>query len=507
MECLDFMCQFVTSISFLLVMLFFVDVNANPQEVPTESFRLRRCVCFAVRRLKMKFLWLTGFLGLDLLAAVELDPELTNSIQALFDEAQPDHRIAEHQLDVPKLHTKLVDPFDEISVKDIKDMKEAKDGSEADPSDPFAELEALKPKPIPLAAKVATPKVDAALPHTDATSAVAVSAQPPSKPVVTHTADDQIHKQPEFILAKKLVAVNKSEQTLLKAVSFAKNDVVKVNDMGATRVLSNKTAMTQHVLSNKTLETVATMATKQARTSTEPAKLAKVADTKHEIKEVKFSAKEMKSMKSGAFLRARDARAPAEAVANPIQVPETAETSKISKVPSSLAAFWTQEVPTAVKKAEDVVDVHPQLSQVALIQQQHRGVDFTKSPETSDSENSEPEISISEPFQALEQEDQRETQRLRDLDRHLRVKARRKVSEAASPAVKFLGTTGSIGSRFGASTASTWAKLEAEDQKIEDKILDLDDPRRPVDLRQYQQLNNMQDESMAELEGEAKMRR
>ena len=468
---------------------------------------------FAVRRLKMKFLWLTGFLGLDLLAAVELDPELTNSIQALFDEAQPDHRIAEHQLDVPKLHTKLVDPFDEISVKNINDMKEAKEGSEADP---FAELEALKPKPIPLAAKVATPatpKVDAALPHTDATSAVAavakpvkdvveaVSAQPPSKPVATHTADDQIHKQPEFILAKRLVAVNKSEQTLLKAVSFAKNDVVKVNDMGkATRVLSNKTQHAQ----NKT-ETVATMATKQvSRTvSTEPAKLAKVADTKplpeKEIKEVK-------EMKSGAFLRARDARAPtpAEAIANPIQVPET---SKISKVPSSLAAFWTQEVPTASKKAEDVVDVHPQLSQVALIQQQHRGVDFTKSPETSDSENSEPEISISEPFQALEQEDQRETQRLRDLDRHLRVKARRKVSEAASPAVKFLGTTGSIGSRFGASTASTWAKLEAEDQKIEDKILDLDDPRRPVDLRQYQQLNNMQDESMAELEGEAKMRR
>eukprot|EP00434_Breviolum_minutum_P017291 symbB.v1.2.015262.t2/scaffold1130.1/size136251/9 len=430
-----------------------------------------------------KFLWLTGFLGLDLLAAVELDPELTNSIQALFDEAQPDHRIAEHQLDVPKLHTKLVDPFDEISVKNIKDMKE---GSEADP---FAELEALKPKPIPLAAKVPTPKVDAALPHTDATSAVAVSAQPPSKPMATHSADDQIHKQPEFILAKKLVAVNKSEQTLLKAVSFAKNDVVKVNDMGkATRVLSNKTQHAQ----NKT-ETVATMATKQvSRTvSTEPAKLAKVAEK--EIKEVK-------EMKSGAFLRARDARAPtpAEAVANPIQVPET---SKISKVPSSLAAFWTQEVPTAVKKAEDVVDVHPQLSQVALIQQQHRGVDFTKSPETSDSENSEPEISISEPFQALEQEDQRETQRLRDLDRHLRVKARRKVSEAASPAVKFLGTTGSIGSRFGASTASTWAKLEAEDQKVEDKILDLDDPRRPVDLRQYQQLNNMQDESMAELEG------
>lgn len=447
-------------------------------------------MCFAVRRLKMKFLWLTGFLGLDLLAAVELDPELTNSIQALFDEAQPDHRIAEHQLDVPKLHTKLVDPFDEISVKE---------------ADPFAELEALKPKPIPLAAKVATPKVDAALPHTDATSAVAavakpvkdvveaVSAQPPSKPVATHMADDQIQEQPEFILAKKLVAVNKSEQTLLKAVSFAKNDVVKVNDMGkATRVLSNKTQHAQ----NKT-ETVATMATKQvSRTvSTEPAKLAKVAEK--EIKEVK-------EMKSGAFLRARDARAPAEAVANPIQVPET---SKISKVPSSLAAFWTQEVPTAVKKAEDVVDVHPQLSQVALIQQQHRGVDFTKSPETSDSENSEPEISISEPFQALEQEDQRETQRLRDLDRHLRVKARRKVSEAASPAVKFLGTTGSIGSRFGASTASTWAKLEAEDQKIEDKILDLDDPRRPVDLRQYQQLNNMQDESMAELEGEAKMRR
>ena len=50
-------------------------------------------------------------------------------------------------------------------------------------------------------------------------------------------------------------------------------------------------------------------------------------------------------------------------------------------------------------------------------------------------------------------------------------------------------------------TSNLWAKLEEEDQEIEDKIVDLDDPRRPVDLRQYQQLNNMQDASMAQLEG------
>ena len=467
----------------------------------------------------MKFLWLTGFLGLlDFLAAVKLeDPELTKSIQALFDEeARPDHRIAEQLEDVPKLHTKLVDPFDDESSveKDVKDMKE---GSEADP---FAELEALKPKPIPVTAtKVALPKVDAALsglvsrtePHTDATVAVAavakpvkdvkdvvvkaVSAEPSSKP------DDKILKQPEPRLAKEFVAVNKSEQTLLKAsVSFAKNDVVKVNDMGTKARALSKTRHDQ----NKTETVAAKQVPSRTVRSTEPAKLEK----EKEIKEVK-------EIKSGTFLHARAPATPAEVVNPPSlqatvaqQEPSdvgTAKTWKAPKAPSSLAAFWTQEVPT-VSKEKAVADVHPQL---ALIQhvQLHRGVDFTQSPETSDSE---PEISISEPFKALEQEDQRETQHLRDLDRHLRVKARSKVSEATFPAVKFLGTTGSTGSSRGASTASTWEKLEAEDQKIEDKILVLDDPRRPADLRQYQQLNNMQDESMAELEslgGEAKMRR
>ena len=247
-------------------------------------------------------------------------------------------------------------------------------------------------------------------------------------------------------------------------------------------------------------------------TETVAAKLPKVADTKPTLPEKEI--KEVKEIKSGTFLHARAPATPE--VVNPPSLQATvakqepsdvgaAKTWKAPKAPSSLAAFWTQEVPT-VWKEKAVADVHPQL---ALIQhvQLHRGVDFTQSPETSDSE---PEISISEPFKALEQEDQRETQRLRDLDRHLRVKARSKVSEAAFPAVKFLGTTGSTGSSRGASTASTWEKLEAEDQKIEDKILVLDDPRRPADLRQYQQLNNMQDESMAELEsleGEAKMRR
>ena len=38
-------------------------------------------------------------------------------------------------------------------------------------------------------------------------------------------------------------------------------------------------------------------------------------------------------------------------------------------------------------------------------------------------------------------------------------------------------------------------------QMLEETLLNLDDPRRPVDLREYQKLNSMQDDSMAELDG------
>ena len=51
-------------------------------------------------------------------------------------------------------------------------------------------------------------------------------------------------------------------------------------------------------------------------------------------------------------------------------------------------------------------------------------------------------------------------------------------------------------------TASQYQGLEGdiEDQKIEDSLMELDDPRRPIDLRRYEQLNAMQDESMAQLQ-------
>eukprot|EP00435_Cladocopium_sp_Y103_P010023 s3864_g2.t1 len=104
-------------------------------------------------------LWL-AVAFLRLLAAVELeDPELTRSIQNLFEEeAEPSDDVKpEGHLS----HAKLVDPFEE--------PKEVDSAS----ADPFAELEKQSIKTSP-ALKMATPKD----PFADLASAKAASAAP-----------------------------------------------------------------------------------------------------------------------------------------------------------------------------------------------------------------------------------------------------------------------------------------------------------------------------------------
>ena len=58
---------------------------------------------------------------------------------------------------------------------------------------------------------------------------------------------------------------------------------------------------------------------------------------------------------------------------------------------------------------------------------------------------------------------------------------------------------------FPLSRLPCWAQIFdwSKDKNIQEALVDLDDPRRPLDLRQYQRLNAMQDASMSQLEGKA----
>lgn len=162
-----------------------------------------------------------------------------------------------------------------------------------------------------------------------------------------------------------------------------------------------------------------------------------------------------------------------------------------STAPTSFASFWVGEVERGhgtsnhskltAKQAASASSA----SASAFLQNDPR--DFTRAP-TADLE----EVSISEPFRALEQEDLREVQRLRGLDRRLRRRAARR-APAKPPQHAFQG-----------SDASTWAALEEEDAGIESALVDLDDPRRPLDLRRYQELNALQDRSMSRLQEQAR---
>eukprot|EP00435_Cladocopium_sp_Y103_P012178 s3864_g3.t1 len=190
---------------------------------------------------------------------------------------------------------------------------------------------------------------------------------------------------------------------------------------------------------------------------------------------------------------AETAKVPEVATPAPAQAAQVAPVEDLRKSPSSLAAFWSSEPGTPQ-------ETNPKAVPLALVQHQaalrNKGIDFTKVQETK--EDGEPEISISEPFASWEAEDQREQQRLHALDRRLRLRAHRKSGDDGDEGP--LGTVSQRSVKL-VETSNLWAKLEEEDQQIEDQIVDLDDPRRPVDLRQYQQLNNMQDASMAQLEG------
>ncbi|CAJ1385388.1 unnamed protein product [Effrenium voratum] len=148
--------------------------------------------------------------------------------------------------------------------------------------------------------------------------------------------------------------------------------------------------------------------------------------------------------------------------------------------PSSMAAFWGPAKAAPTAGALTAGGAAPlSASPVALVQRRMRGVDFTKSQSLE-----VPQVSISEPFRALEQQDQQEEQRLKDMYRHLRPQSG--AAEAAESGQHF---------------SAVWADLEEQDKNIQEALVDLDDPRRPLDLRQYQRLNAIQDASMSQLEG------
>ncbi|CAE7805818.1 unnamed protein product [Symbiodinium microadriaticum] len=165
-----------------------------------------------------------------------------------------------------------------------------------------------------------------------------------------------------------------------------------------------------------------------------------------------------------------------------------------STAPTSFASFWMGEAERGYgmsshfsKLAVPKQATSASASATSAFLQKNEPRDFTRAP-TADLE----EVSISEPFRALEQEDLREVQRLKGLDRRLRQRAAQR-APAKPPQHAFQG-----------SDASTWAALEEEDAGIESALVDLDDPRRPLDLRRYQELNALQDRSMSRLEHQAR---
>ncbi|CAE7931524.1 LRP4 [Symbiodinium sp. KB8] len=124
-----------------------------------------------------------------------------------------------------------------------------------------------------------------------------------------------------------------------------------------------------------------------------------------------------------------------------------------STAPTSFASFWMGEAERGYgmsshfsKLAVPKQATSASASATSAFLQKNEPRDFTRAP-TADLE----EVSISEPFRALEQEDLREVQRLKGLDRRLRQRAAQR-APAKPPQHAFQG-----------SDASTWAALEEEE--------------------------------------------
>ncbi|CAL1160595.1 unnamed protein product [Cladocopium goreaui] len=335
-----------------------------------------------------------------------------------------------------------------VALKDpFADLASSK--APATPKDPFAELSSVSHSAPATSVAPATPAMK--------------SAGPKSVPLIPSATVQAKPTPAEVKIPQSPVAQNVT--ALLKDKGSAKVNETKVVKLNSTKSAANRNHGTaQKVVASNQMkmnhnDSIHSAPTLPAEIKIQPTKRSHFLHPKVETK-----------------------------MTSPEATPQPAQVApNLQRSPSSLAAFWSSE-------PRRPPEPNPKMAPLALVQHQaaRKGIDFTKVQETK--EDGEPEISISEPFASWEAEDQREQQRLHALDRRLRLRARRKEdqegrTEVSQRSVKLV------------ETSNLWAKLEEEDQEIEDKIVDLDDPRRPVDLRQYQQLNNMQDASMAQLEG------
>ncbi|CAE7453569.1 Lrp4 [Symbiodinium pilosum] len=133
----------------------------------------------------------------------------------------------------------------------------------------------------------------------------------------------------------------------------------------------------------------------------------------------------------------------------------------------SLASFWQTGGPNV---SVDAAPAAPPAAATAPAKPAAaHGIDFTRStsPDLA-------EVSVSDPFRAMEAEDLREAQRLKALDQRLRQRASQP-EPVRLPQHRFQGAD---------ADASTWADLEEEDATIESALVGLDDPRRLCESRE-----------------------
>jgi len=146
----------------------------------------------------------------------------------------------------------------------------------------------------------------------------------------------------------------------------------------------------------------------------------------------------------------------------------------------SLASFWTSREPP--KKVASL------LAQSSRVKQ----VDMTEQMTEYDELHS---VDISDPFEQWELEDQQASQLVKSNDRRLRKQAAVRDKPAKlSPEMIAMYHGGQH------HISGVWEALEEQDSKIQSQLDDLDNPRLPLDLRNYERLNNLQDSSMKSLE-------
>lgn len=169
--------------------------------------------------------------------------------------------------------------------------------------------------------------------------------------------------------------------------------------------------------------------------------------------------------------------APPNSIASPMQQP--------SRKPQTFANFWLPESsPLAHTPAALLAVQKPRL------QHRHRRHDFMEARTLADDMHE-----ISDPFAQLEDENRRESRHLEHHDKDLQHKTL-KLDRATRQKPQLVAMLHGGHSHMN----DIWGDLERQDEFIQKRVDELDNPHYQRDLQTYQQLNRFQDDSMTRLE-------